>query len=86
VTCLGNGMNVIYMCACVCLFFISFIYIGILTYMNIFIYIRSSKFYIFSFFLERIRYQGYFKQTKIGLQQGMQHTYVFYSKLTHVCI
>jgi hypothetical protein len=54
--------------------------------MNIFIYIRSSKFYIFSFFLERIRYQGYFKQTKTGLHQGMQHTYVFYSKLTHVYI
>jgi hypothetical protein len=54
----SNWLNVIYMCAYVCLFFISYIYICIYIYRYIyiyiyeyiFIYIRSSKFNI-SFFL-----------------------------------
>jgi hypothetical protein len=66
-----DDLNVIYMRTCVCLFFYFFyIYRYIYIYEYIYLYSIIQILY-FLFFLEQILYQGYFKQTKIGLPQGM---------------
>jgi hypothetical protein len=54
--------------------------------MNIYLFTLDHPNLIFPFFLERIRYQGYFKQTKTSVQHEIHHTSIFYPKLTYMYI